>query len=72
MLDGQQVDLFYCGDTGEGATAVAQLISDIGLRPVYLGGVEQVDLVDALTRLWFALAFQQGKGRRLALKLLGA
>lgn len=76
-LDGQQVDLFYCGDRGEGhtavgATAVAQLIHEIGLRPVYLGGVEQVELVDALTRLWFVLAFQQGKGRRLAFKLLGA
>jgi hypothetical protein len=70
-LDGQQVDLFFCGDAGEGLTAVAQLIHEIGLRPVYLGGVEQVELVDALTRLWFALAFQQGKGRRLAFKLLG-
>jgi 8-hydroxy-5-deazaflavin:NADPH oxidoreductase len=76
VIDGQQVDLFYCGDAGEGntavgATTVAQLISEIGLRPVYLGGVEQVELVDALTRLWFALAFQQGKGRRLAFKMLG-
>ncbi len=71
VIDGQQVDLFYCGDAREGNTAVAQLISEIGLRPIYLGGVEQVELVDALTRLWFALAFQQGKGRRLALRLIG-
>jgi 8-hydroxy-5-deazaflavin:NADPH oxidoreductase len=71
VIDGQKVDLFYCGDAGEGQTAVDQLIRDIGLRPVYLGGVEQVELVDALTRLWFVLAFQQGKGRRLAFKAIG-
>lgn len=70
-LAGQQIDLFYCGDTGEAATAVGQLIHEIGLRPVYVGGVAQADLVDALTRLWFTLAFQQGKGRRLAFKMLG-
>lgn len=71
VIDGQQVDLFYCGDAGAGEKTVDQLIRDIDLRPVYLGGVEQVELVDAMTRLWFALAFQQGKGRRLAFKVLG-
>lgn len=71
VIDGQQVDLFYCGDAGAGETAVNQLIRDIGLRPIYLGGVEQVELIDAMTRLWFALAFQQGKGRRLAFRVLG-
>lgn len=72
VIDGQQVDLFYCGAAGEGETAVKGLIADIGLRPVYVGGLEQVELIDALTRLWFALAMQQGKGRRLAFKVLGA
>ena len=70
-LEGQQVDLFYCGDAGEGNTAVSQLIRDVGLRPIYLGGVEQVELIDAMTRLWFALALQQGKGRRLAFRVMG-
>lgn len=71
LIDGQQVDLFYCGDAGKGERVVSQLIEDVGLRPVYLGGVEQADLPDAMTRLWFTLAFQQGKGRRLAFKVLG-
>jgi 8-hydroxy-5-deazaflavin:NADPH oxidoreductase len=73
VLEGQQIDLFYCGDGGggEGQTAVHKLISDIGLRPVYVGGIEQADIIDALTRLYFALVFQQGHGRRLAFKTLG-
>jgi predicted dinucleotide-binding enzyme len=50
--------------------AVASLITDIGLRPIYIGGLEQADLLDKLTRLWFTLALQQGRGRHLALKLL--
>jgi len=40
------------------------------LRPIYIGGLEQVDLLDNQTRLWFTLALQQGRGRHLALKLL--
>lgn len=71
VIDGLQVDLFYCGGDGEEREVVHGLIGDIGLRPVYLGGLEQADLVDALTRLWFLLALRQGRGRRLAFKLLG-
>ncbi len=69
-IGGVQVDLFYCGEGDQAQPAVAQLIADIGLRPVYLGGLEQADLIDALTRLWFTLALQQGRGRHLAFKLL--
>ncbi len=71
VIGGVQVDLFYCGDGGDGQTAVHTLIADIGLRPVYLGGVDQADLVDSLTRLWFVLALQRGYGRHLAFKLMG-
>lgn len=63
-------DLFYCGPEGDARTTVEQLISDVGLRPMYLGGVEQVGLVDAIGGLWFALALGQGKGRHLAFKVL--
>jgi predicted dinucleotide-binding enzyme len=69
QLGGQQIDLFYCG--AEAARPVAeQLIKEIGLRPVYLGGLEAVPAVDGMTRAWFALAFGQGKGRQIAFKLL--
>lgn len=65
-----QVDLFYCGATGEARETVAQLIADIGLRPIYVGHLNQAEVVDNLTKLWFALAFEQGYGRRLAFKVM--
>lgn len=68
-LGGQPVDLFYCGDDSARATVEA-LITDLGLRPVYVGGRDQVGVIDGLTRLWFALAFGQGRGRRLAFKMV--
>lgn len=65
-----KADLFYCGSEGDERITVEQLISDVGLHPMSLGGVEQVELVDAIGRLWFALALGQGKGRHLAFKVL--
>lgn len=65
-----QADLFYSGPAGEGQTRVEQLIAEVGLRPVWVGGPEQTDLVDALGRLWFALALNQRRGRHLAFKML--
>jgi 8-hydroxy-5-deazaflavin:NADPH oxidoreductase len=73
VLGGQVVDLFYCGEGDEAAnTVVFQLISDIGLNPIYIGGQNQTDILDALTRLWFTLGLQQGRGRQLAFKMLTA
>jgi len=69
-FEGGPADLFYCGPDGDDRAVAEQLITDIGLRPMYLGGVEQAGLVDAVGRLWFALALGQGKGRRLAFKVL--
>lgn len=70
LFDGIPADLFYCGTDSEARTTVEQLIADIGLRPVSLGGTEQVGLVDAFLGVWFALAVGQGKGRHLAFKVL--
>jgi 8-hydroxy-5-deazaflavin:NADPH oxidoreductase len=66
-----QADLFYCGpDVPQARQVVEQLISDIGLRPVRVGGAERVQLLDGLLRLWFTLAVEQQMGRHLAFKLL--
>lgn len=46
------------------------LIRDVGLEPVWLGGVEAFDVADGVTRLWFTLALQRKLGRRLAFKVL--
>jgi predicted dinucleotide-binding enzyme len=70
-FDGTQADLFYCGLDGDSRAIVEQLISDVGLRPVYLGGNEQMGLLDSIAALWFTLAFGQKKGRHLAFKVLG-
>jgi 8-hydroxy-5-deazaflavin:NADPH oxidoreductase len=70
LFDGIPADLFYCGPEGDARAAVEQLISDIGLHPMYLGGPEQVGLVDSVASLWFALALGQKRGRHLAFKVL--
>lgn len=69
-FDGVQADLFFCGTDGDSREMVEQLIAAVGLRPVYLGGVEQVGVVDGVAGMWFALAFGQKKGRHLAFKML--
>lgn len=69
-LGGVQVDLFYAGPNGSAREPVERLIGDVGLRPVYVGGPDQVGVVDSVASLWFALALGQKKGRRLAFKML--
>jgi 8-hydroxy-5-deazaflavin:NADPH oxidoreductase len=70
VFDGIQADLFYCGPDGDAREIVEQMITDVGLRPMRLGDVDQVGLVDSVGAIWFALVFGQGKGRHLALKVL--
>ena len=51
-LGGIQADLFYVGPADASARQAAeQLIADVGLNPVWLGGLDHVDLVDQLLRL---------------------
>jgi len=65
---GVQADLFYVGTDGDARKSVEQLISDVGLRPIYVGGIDQVGLLDNLLRLWFTLS--GSRGRHLAFKVL--
>jgi predicted dinucleotide-binding enzyme len=66
-----QADLLYCGPLDTPAQQVVEgLISDVGLRPIRLGDLDQRELIDATTRLWVALAYGQQMGRRLAFKVL--
>jgi 8-hydroxy-5-deazaflavin:NADPH oxidoreductase len=66
--DGQRADMFFSAPEVARAT-VETIISGVGLRPIYVGE-DQEALVDALFQLWVDLAFKQGRGRRMALKLL--
>ncbi|QBD83293.1 hypothetical protein EPA93_47965 [Ktedonosporobacter rubrisoli] len=68
---GVQADLFYCGPEGEKQAIVEQLISEIGLNPVKLGDLDQIEVVDNILRLWATIALFQDKGRgNIALKVL--
>ena len=68
VLSGEKVDLFYAGPDGVAMEKVERLIQDAGLRPIRVGGTEQVEVVDGVLRLWFTLA--QSRGRRIAFKLI--
>lgn len=61
-------DMFFSAAADDRAT-VERVIEGVGLHPVYLGA-DREDLVDALFRVWIALAIEQGRGRRLALRLI--
>jgi hypothetical protein len=65
---GEVADLFWCGPEDAG---VEQLIADVGLRPVRVGGIDAIDVVDGVGRLWLTLVFRGGHPRRLAFRMLG-
>jgi predicted dinucleotide-binding enzyme len=65
-----QADMIFCGPDGAPRQSVAGLISEIGFRPVYVGDLSQLAVVDNLLWLWFALVRGQGYGRRVAFKVL--
>jgi 8-hydroxy-5-deazaflavin:NADPH oxidoreductase len=66
-IGGAVADLFWCGPEDAG---VEQLIADVGLRPVRVGDIDAIDVVDGVGRLWLTLVFRQGYPRRLAFRLL--
>ena len=65
-----QADHFYCGPDGENRQLVEKLIAEVGVRPVWVGGLESAPVVDALGTLWVTLAFRQGWGRDIAFKMV--
>jgi predicted dinucleotide-binding enzyme len=71
IYNGIQADLFYCGPEGSALTVVEQLIAEIGLRPMRLGDLDQIEMVDTILQLWATLALFQNKGRNnIAFKVL--
>lgn len=70
-IEGEQVDLFYCGPHGKSQEVVEELIAAIGLRPIRVGGLETAALVDAIGSLWVILAIGQHRGRHISFRLLG-
>jgi predicted dinucleotide-binding enzyme len=70
VVGGVKADLLYAAEEGVGKDTAEVLIRDVGLEPLWLGGVDAFDVVDSVTRLWFTLALQRKLGRRLAFKVL--
>ena len=60
-------DLFWCGPED---ADIEQLIADVGLRPVRVGEIDAIEVVDGVGRLWLTLVFRQGRPRRLAFRML--
>ena len=70
VFGGVVADMCFAGPVAERAP-VESVIADVGFRPQYVGaGPDALRAVDALATLWFALAFVQQRGRRLAFRLL--
>jgi 8-hydroxy-5-deazaflavin:NADPH oxidoreductase len=63
----ETADLFWCGPEDAG---IEELISDVGLRPVRVGDIDAIEVVDGVGRLWLTLVFRQGLPRRLGFRLL--
>ena len=61
--------LFFAADP-EARAVAEELISAVGLEPVFVGDATATPTVDALFPLWFALVRQNGGNRKLALRIL--
>jgi hypothetical protein len=72
VFNGTAADLFYAGPDGDARSVAERLISEVGLRPVWLGGLDKAGLVDSLLPLWFTLSSERGLGRHFAFKILSA
>jgi predicted dinucleotide-binding enzyme len=55
-------NLVFCGDDEGAKATVSELIRDIGLEPVDVGGLDQAANVEAFARMNVNLAFGQGRG----------
>jgi 8-hydroxy-5-deazaflavin:NADPH oxidoreductase len=67
---GVTADAFYCGPSGRPDAIAQEVIAAVGTRPVRLGDADAADVVDGITRAWFALVFREARGRQVAFKLL--
>jgi predicted dinucleotide-binding enzyme len=62
--------MFLCGTEGKARTAVAGLATDLGFRPVDLGGMEAARLLEPLAMIWIRMARVQGKGANFTWAML--
>lgn len=70
LADPHGVEMFWCGPDGEEATTVEGLIADVGLKPVRAGGLDAIDAVDGIGKLWMQLVLRTGLPRTTAFRLV--
>jgi predicted dinucleotide-binding enzyme len=68
MAGGRETAMFFAADPGA-RTAAEDLITAVGLEPVFVGDAAATETVDALLPLWFALVKHNGGNRRVALRV---
>jgi predicted dinucleotide-binding enzyme len=68
VFDGVPADMIFSASAAD-RPIVEELITAVGLRPMYLGEGQQ-DVVDGMLPVWFALAVGQRRGRHLAFRVL--
>ncbi|MHB8506976.1 MAG: NAD(P)-binding domain-containing protein [Acidimicrobiales bacterium] len=68
VFDDERADMFFSAPEADHAT-VESVIAGVGLRSIYVGE-DQEAIIDCPFQLWIALAVKQGRGRRMALRLL--
>jgi predicted dinucleotide-binding enzyme len=64
------LDTLICGDDEDANNKAATLAKELGFEPFKAGGLKNASLLECLAKLRVALAFSQGKKRRIAFKLL--
>jgi predicted dinucleotide-binding enzyme len=63
-------DMLFAGADGPERATVEKLIGATGVRPIWVGGLDKVKVVDDFVALWFTLAFERGYGRGVGFKIL--
>jgi NADPH-dependent F420 reductase len=69
--DGQQLDGFYAGDDEGAKTAVSQLLSSLGFRPIDAGGLRMARSLEELGFLNISLNARNGWSWQSGWKLVG-
>src|SRR3954465_4123846 len=67
-IDGEVADLFWCGPED---AELEELLGAVGPRPVRVGDIDLIDVVDGVGRLWLAVVCRGGAPRRLGFRMLG-
>ena len=69
-FNGEEPDLFLCGDYTAAKQITSDLARQIGFRPIDCGPMKQARALEPLAYLWIQMAFNYGHGPNFAFKLI--